>query len=272
MNEQSRLSAFQSHGFFFKLLFRLGQAVAPNRLSRIVRLFFRHAFNLRQTHDSSRHRNLGAVRSVVRILLHVLRLQHHGIHRLHHLHGIAPCVVAAEQIAFQTVFHKSLRRNKHLRFGTAEAVNALLGVAHNKHSRRFAARACIARQPSVQSLPLQRAGVLEFVNHQVLHPRIQPLLHPAAQLGAGQHHQRRPLHIVHVHPSALAFQGGELGNQNPRQACHALLVLPGGVLGDGGLEAKRQILRSGDKLILRQRNVELAPRAFFGQQSGYCTG
>ena len=114
-------------------------------------------------------------------------------------------MVTAEQIATQAFLYKLLCRNEHLRLGTAEAVNALLGVTHDKHRRRLATRARVARQPSVQSLPLQRAGVLKFVNHQVLDARIQPLLHPTTEFGAGQHHQRSPLHIVHVHPAALAF-------------------------------------------------------------------
>ena len=43
------------------------------------------------------------------------------------------------------------------------------------------------------------------------------------------------------------------------------------MLGNGGLETECQILRPGNKLVLRQSSIELARRTFFGEQSDYRT-
>ena len=64
---------------------------------------------------------------------------------------VAPRVVAAEPVAAQPVHHKVLRGTEHLRLGAAEAVDALFGVAHDKHAGalRPAARARVAAEPGV---------------------------------------------------------------------------------------------------------------------------
>ena len=102
----------------------------------------------------------------------VIAIASHGrtqsrVYRVNHGRRIAPGMVATEQVAAQSVHHKFLRRAKHLRLGTAKAVNALLGVAHQKHAGRTARThgAAIALKPRIQRLPLQRVGVLELVNH-----------------------------------------------------------------------------------------------------------
>ena len=87
-------------------------------------------------------------------------------------------MVAAEQIALQTLAHKILRRPEHLRLGTAKSVNALLGVAHDEHAGRPAG-AAITAQPRRQGLPLQGVGVLELVNQEVPYACVQSFLHPA---------------------------------------------------------------------------------------------
>jgi hypothetical protein len=78
----------------------------------------------------------------------------------------------------------ALRGAEHARVGAAKAVDALLGVAHDEDAGRVqpaAAGAGVARQPGVQRLPLQRVGVLELVDQQMAHARVQALLHVAAE-------------------------------------------------------------------------------------------
>ena len=112
-----------------------------------------------------------------------MRGQQGGIGGAHHAVRAAARVLASQPVAFQRLAHKGLGGLKHLRLGAAEAVNALLGVAHDEHAEITPApRARVGRQPAGQGLPLKRAGVLEFVDEQVAHARIQPLLHPAGQL------------------------------------------------------------------------------------------
>ena len=104
---------------------------------------------------------------------------HDGVDRGNDQRRIAPGVVARQQVATESFADKSLGCFEDLRFCTAKAVNALLGVAHHEHAGRLATRACVAAEPGAQCLPLQRVGVLKLVNQQVLDARIKPLLHPA---------------------------------------------------------------------------------------------
>jgi hypothetical protein len=83
----------------------------------------------------------------------------------------------------------------------------------------------------VQRLPLQRVGVLELVDQQVAHARVEPLLHPARQHRVGQQQLRGLLDVVHVDPAMLALDFGEGGDQDAREPRHALLVSHGVVLG-----------------------------------------
>ncbi len=193
------------------------------------------------------------------------RRGHDRVDGVDHRFGIAPGVVAAEQITAQAAHHKSLSGTKHLRLGTAEAVNALFGVAHQEHAGR---RTCtrVADEPGVQRLPLQRVGVLELVDHQMPDARVQPLLHPARQHRVGQHQQRGAFDVIHVDPAAVALQGGELGNQHTRQTRHALLVQPGVVLLAGRHHAQHQVLGHAHLFDTDDFFAELARRALVGQQ------
>ena len=202
-------------------------------------------------------------KTVVAVVL--ARLAHDGVDRANHRQRVAPGVVAAEQVAAQPLDDKGLRGAKHLRLGAAKAVNALLGITHQKHAGRRA-RAAIAAQPRRQRLPLQRIGVLELVNHQVANARIQPLLHPAGQHHIAQHDLRGALDVVHIDPAALALELGVLRQQHARQARHALLVAPSFMLLAGGLHAQHQFLRLPDQLDTDNFFAELARRALVSQQ------
>ena len=92
--------------------------------------------------------------------------------------AVAPGVVTGQQVPAQPAGDKGLCGPKHLGFGSAKAVNALLGIAHNENTGRFAS-AAVATEPGIKRLPLQGVGVLKLVNHQVPNAGIQALLHPS---------------------------------------------------------------------------------------------
>ena len=114
-----------------------------------------------------------------------LRCRHHSVDGVDHSRGIAPGMVAAEQVAIQTLLHERLGGIKHFGRGAAEAINALLGVAHDEDAGRIGSTG-IALQPGVQRLPLQRIGVLKFINQQMAHAGVETLLQPAAEGGVLQ--------------------------------------------------------------------------------------
>ena len=147
----------------------------------------------------------------------------------HHERRVAPRVVALQQHAVQTLDDEVARRLEDLGLGAAEAIDALLRVADDEHRRRplatgAAAGAGIRRQPAVQRLPLQRAGVLELVDEQLAHAQVQPLLHPTGHLGVTQQGFGGTLQIGHVDKAALALEFSVAGQQHARQRQHLLVV------------------------------------------------
>ena len=113
-------------------------------------------------------------------LARILRGDEGAVDAVQHRRGVAPRVVAAQHGAAQFIVHEGDGGLEHLRLGAAEAVNALLGVADDENTGRIA-RAAVSRQPTFERLPLQRAGVLEFIDQHMGHPRVQLFLHPAAE-------------------------------------------------------------------------------------------
>ena len=194
-----------------------------------------------------------------------LGLRHHLIDDPHHLRCVAVRVVATEQIALK-LDDECLRGPEHLRLGPAEPIDALLGVADDEQAGSGTARPRIAAQPGIQRLPLQRVGVLEFVDQQVLHARIEPLLQPARKHGIGEHRLGCSLDVVHVHPTALALERGEFPDQQAGQARHALVVQPGLMLGAGRREAKGQILRGTNLRQALEFLAELARLSLLREQ------
>jgi hypothetical protein len=203
-NPRGGLARFARAQGFFGQFARRGQAVAPAGGQRRSFLFVLVAGNRRQAaHGAGQARGRGVFAKAV-ITVGLARRGHGGVDGVYDRLGVAPRMVAAEQIAAQAVHHKGLRGAEHLRLGAAKAVNALFGVAHQKHAGRRA-RARVTDEPGIQRLPLQRVGVLELVDHQVAYARVQPLLHPAREDGVGQHQQRGALDVVHVDPAAFAL-------------------------------------------------------------------
>jgi hypothetical protein len=166
------------------------------------------------------------VRAVAVELARRLRRAHDGVDGLQHGGRVAARVVAGQQLAAQAL-GEALRGAEHARVGAAKAVDALLGVAHDEDAGRVqpaAAGAGVARQPGVQRLPLQRVGVLELVDQQMAHARVQALLHVAAEEFVRQQGERGAFDVGQVDPAALALEARQGVDEGARQARHALVV------------------------------------------------
>ena len=209
------------------------------------------------------------MRPEAQVAIALYRSLHGGVHRGDDAAGVAARVVAAEHIAPQCLMHKGQRGLEHLRLGTAKAVNALLGVAHNEHAGcRASAAARIAAQPRQQRLPLQRVGVLKLVDQQMADAGVQPLLHPARQHRVAQQYQGRALHVVHVHPALLALDLCKISDEHAGQPRHALLISPGIALVACFHHLEHQLLRLANGRDACDLLAKLARRAFFGEQRG----
>ena len=200
----------------------------------------------------------------IHVLTRCHRLLHHGVHRLDHRRCATARVIAAQQIPAQPLNDEGLCGLEHLGFGAPEAVNRLLGIANQKHAGRFARPgARIGGQPAVQRLPLQRIGVLEFVDEQLAHTGIHALLHPARELGIPQQPLGCGLQIVHVDPAAFPLELGVDPQQHPGQAREALVVHPGAVLIAGFAQTLQLRFCGLRRVVLRQ---VLAQAVFAGHK------
>ena len=176
----------------FGLLPRLGQGVAPNQIARHVFLrVWIVSWNGGQAGHAAGLCAAGGVGSKTCEFARFLRLCKHSVDRRQHGRRVAAGVVTSQGIATQAFDHKALGGLKHLRLGAAKAVDALLGVADDENAGGRApcvttASARITTQPGRQRLPLQRVGVLKFVNQHMFDARVQLLLHPATGNRVGQ--------------------------------------------------------------------------------------
>ena len=264
-----RLRGFERGQAVFGQHPRRDQAVAPRGFANpTTSALAQAARQLRQAQHLAVGRALGGVLAVVAaVLARQYGSAHGGIERIDHGRRAAARVVAAEQRARQALHHEGLRGLEHLWFGAAEAVDRLLGVAHQEDAGRLArAGAGVGGEPAVERLPLQGVGVLELVDQHMAQARVQPLLHPARELGIAQQAACGAFHVVHVDPAALALEGGEAGQQHARQARHALVVLPGALLAHGLERAQGQLLCGTHCLDARQLVVELARLVLLRQQ------
>ena len=263
------LAALQRAQRVFRRDARCGQAVAPTRGRAVFLVGLVGAWNLRQRIDTAGLCRLRGVAAEVVVFALRLRRAHGLVDQFEHRGRIAARVVAAQQVAAK-VTHKGLRGDEHLRFGAAEAIDALLGVTDDEQAGclRAAAGTGITAEPGVQRLPLQRAGVLELVDQQVARAGVEPLLHPAAQHRIGQQAQRGALDVVHVDPATLALERRELVHQQAGEPRHALLVVPGLVLRLRGQHIQQLRLHGADLLDAHHLVAEFARAAGLGQQRG----
>ena len=160
--------------------------------------------------------NLGAVIAPARQRALARDFAEHVVDRPDHARRAAPSMVTCHQCAAQGVDDEALRGLKDARLGATEAVDALLGVADDEKARprTAAARPGIRRQPAVQRMPLQGAGVLELVDQQVAHAGVEPFLHPARQRMVRQQRERDAFEVDHVDQAATALEAGVLGEED----------------------------------------------------------
>ena len=266
-NPTRGLRAFQQLAVFFGLVARALQRVAPQ--GRCLRTCSTRAARVTDDGWQGQHLPCGlrfaGVCAKALELARILRRNKGAVHAAQHRRGVAPRVVAAQHRAAQFIVHKCDGGLEHLRLGAAEAVNALLGVAHDEDTWRIA-RAAVGRQPAFERLPLQRAGVLEFIDQHMRHPRVQLFLDPAAEHRIRHQVQRQLLQIVHIHPTALALERGIVLQQAPAQAGQALLVFPGVVLALRHAHPQQQVLRLAHLCDAGQGVVEFAGLVLVGQQ------
>ena len=205
------------------------QAVAPQRgFGCFAAHRTRRTWHARQHEDAGLRvaRQLGRVRTEAAELAGALRLLEHRVDRLEQLGRVAAGVVARQHGAAERVDDEALRSLEHARLGAAKTVDALFRIADDEQPRRpLPAGATtgtgIGREPGVQRMPLQRAGVLKFVDQHVADARIEPFLNPAGERRVAQQRQPAALQVGHVGQAARAFVVGEPGEQHAREANHA---------------------------------------------------
>ncbi len=132
----------------------------------------------------------------------------------------APGLVLRKVLGIEMAFEKGARLREHPRLGPAKAVDRLLGVAHHEQ-RRPLAGATVGIQPLAQDAPLQRVGVLELVEQQVLVAGIQLHLERGRGLLVGEQAAGLPLGIGKIEAVALGLEvlveieQGEAGGEAP---------------------------------------------------------
>ena len=140
----------------------LGERVAPSRrgVCRRAGCIFVDAWQAQHAPHTGGVRGVGAKAHKIAL---GLQWRENRVDGVQHGGGIAPGVVAAQAVAVQSFADKVFGLFKHLRFGPPKPINALLGIAHDKHTGRTAGPG-VARNPGLQGFPLQRVGVLKFIN------------------------------------------------------------------------------------------------------------
>ena len=131
------LSGFLGFDGVFQRSERGAQAVAPVGWGLAS-----HRLWASLDHGQAQHRTLdgtlGGVRSkMCAVFTRLHGLRHGVVEQGQHGRGTAAGVVAAQHIPTQALHDKVLCGQEHLGLGTAEAVDRLLGVAHQKHARCF---------------------------------------------------------------------------------------------------------------------------------------
>ena len=262
---------------FLGLIAWRGQAVAPDQGIVLggARLRFQRPQSARQHgHAGIRFRgHVGGVFAEAVELARCLGLLKDRIQHSQHGRRVAAGVVTGQHVALQAVQHEVARRFEDPRLGAPEAVDALLRIADDEHPRRCLAAGAapgpgVTRQPGVQRLPLQRAGVLELVDHHVADARVEALLQPARQAAIAQQRQRTAFEVGHVGQAAGPLVACELIDQQARQAQHAQVFIVRGLLVAGALDVVQASHR-----VIELRGVQLlAQLALLREQRGACGG
>ena len=129
----------------------------------------------------------------------------HLIDHLDQRRGVAPRFVLPHCSRVPRLPQPVLCGIKQAYVGAAKAVDRLLRVAHQEH-RRPRAIAAVGVEPAAQRRPLQRVGVLEFIEQQVLDARVKALVQIGGVITVSQKLRRLPLDIVEVDRGARRFE------------------------------------------------------------------
>ena len=184
---------FRVHGAVVGLRLRRRERVAQS----VGRCGFRFFHLHRQT---AQRAGAAFVCRRMRVLGKPVHLGEHRIDRLHDRRRQAPRHVGAETGGIKMRAQKLRRRAEHPRLAAAEAVDRLLRIAHHEY-RHVAVRRARLGQPGRQRLPLQRVGVLEFVEQKMAVARVQLQRQRGGVLLAGEQAAGQPFGVGKVdHP------------------------------------------------------------------------
>ena len=214
---------FLSPQHLFGFVARRGQAVTPflNLVGRLTLFQPRRPRHHRQGENSRSAvgRHFGGVGAKAAELACMLCFRKHGVQQLQNLGRIASRVVARQHGAAHGLANEAARRFKDPRLGATKAVDALLGVTDDEDGRGALATGPatgtgIGRQPGVQRMPLQGAGVLKLIDQHMADACVQPLLHPTRQRGVAQQGQGTAFQIGHVGQASGTLVRREFGQQD----------------------------------------------------------
>ncbi|MNM79164.1 hypothetical protein D3C81_910890 [compost metagenome] len=230
---------------------RLGQRVAVGRgVGRRLGFqpFIGRFLDQRQQPDRpaglAQGRGLGFIQRITTL---GARMVEHGVDPVQHLGTVAPRAIGPQHGGAEIGLQHGARRAEQAGVGATETVDRLLGIAHQEHGRLLA-KALVAGQPALQDPPLERIGVLELVEQQVLVARVQPHLQVGGGLLVGHQPGRQPFEIREIHRALVvlvALVALEQGIAKPVQrkvdgqhgglaAARGNLVEPGAVFGMAG--------------------------------------
>ena len=216
----------------------------------------------------------------MRVLGKARHIGEHRVDRRDNRRRQSPRHVGGEARGVEMRAQKIRRRVEHPRLAAAEAVDRLLGVAHHEHRHR-AVGAARFKQPGRKRLPLQRVGVLEFVEQQMPVARVQLQRQRRRVLLAAQKAAGLPFGIGEIdHP--LLHLGVLIGRQQRVAEQQAVAVerpdaLVGLDRGDGfqrgfqHVEVAQVGVESGAERVFQfLRRLFLAPLARRHQVSHEC--
>ena len=100
--------------------------------------------------------------------------------------------------------------------GAAKPVDRLFRIAHQQH-RRACAVIAIGVEPAAQCGPLQRVGVLKFIEQQMLDAGVEPLVQIRRVVAVSEEAGRLPFDVVEVDCIARRLQALIGGDEDAAQ-------------------------------------------------------
>ena len=186
-------------------------------------------------------------------------LGEHRVDRGHHRRRQTTRHVGAEAGRIEIRAQKIRRRVEHPRLAAAEAVDRLLGVTHHEHGHGAVGAARLG-EPTRQRLPLQRIGVLEFVEQQMLVARVQLERQRRRMLLAGEQAAGEPLGIGKVDHALLRLGVLIAGEQRVAEQQAVAVEGPDALV---GLDRGKGFERGFQRVEVTQVGVQPAAERFF---------